>query len=414
MDSWLKMNDAQIKAKLRIGKPGRYCVDKGLYLRISNEGTGFWVLRYTVNARRREHIISRYGTHPEGLPLVDAKARAAILRADIKKGIDPIAESKRPALSKFRTVDDIANDWLSQCEKRVKHPNIPKRVYLKEISPRIGELSLDRVTARDILGLIRDIKNTNRPSIANDALGYCKQIFKHAVKLDLISNNPALAFDCLDAGGTEKARDRILSISELEIILKVFRDNHHIFTRENYIAFVLLAILGVRKGELIAAQWKEFDFTNLTWKIPSQRTKTESGYTVPIPTSIRSFLEELAFRANGADFVFPARKASKRRQFISDDTLNHALAKLFGQKVDAKKKPYPNILGQAGIEHFVIHDLRRTCRSLLAANGVPPHIAERCLNHKIKGVEGIYDHHDYLNERREAISTVAKKIMAIA
>ena len=32
-----------------------------------------------------------------------------------------------------------------------------------------------------------------------------------------------------------------------------------------------------------------------------------------------------------------------------------------------------------------------------------PHIAERCLNHKIKGVEGIYNRHDYYEERKEAL-----------
>jgi integrase len=39
----------------------------------------------------------------------------------------------------------------------------------------------------------------------------------------------------------------------------------------------------------------------------------------------------------------------------------------------------------------VDHDLRRTFRSLLASEGILGHIAERCLNHKLKGVEGIYN-----------------------
>lgn len=65
------------------------------------------------------------------------------------------------------------------------------------------------------------------------------------------------------------------------------------------------------------------------------------------------------------------------------------------------------MLGEAGLEHFTVHDLRRTCRSLLASLGVPSHIAERCLNHKLKGVEGIYNRHDYLNERREAFEKLA-------
>ncbi|MCQ8856599.1 integrase, partial [Escherichia coli] len=46
---------------------------------------------------------------------------------------------------------------------------------------------------------------------------------------------------------------------------------------------------------------------------------------------------------------------------------------------------------------------RRTCRSLLASLSVPPHVAERCLNHKLKGVEAIYDRYDYFEERKKAL-----------
>ena len=60
-----------------------------------------------------------------------------------------------------------------------------------------------------------------------------------------------------------------------------------------------------------------------------------------------------------------------------------------------------------------LHDLRRTCRSLLAGAGVPGHIAERCLNHKLKGVEGIYDRYDYLDERREALQKIADQLTPI-
>jgi integrase len=60
--------------------------------------------------------------------------------------------------------------------------------------------------------------------------------------------------------------------------------------------------------------------------------------------------------------------------------------------------------------HFTVHDLRRTCRSLLAANGVSSHVAERCLNHKLKGVEGIYNQYDYFDERREALNLLSSII----
>ena len=99
-------------------------------------------------------------------------------------------------------------------------------------------------------------------------------------------------------------------------------------------------------------------------------------------------------RAYDSEFVFPSRRASKRGH-ISPDTINAAIQKLFREN---------KIL----VEHFTVHDLRRTCRSLLASLKVSGHVAERCLNHKLKGVEGIYDRYDYLDERKQALEMVSK------
>ncbi|MEC7310033.1 tyrosine-type recombinase/integrase [Vibrio crassostreae] len=407
------MNDAQLKAKLKEGKVGKFKVDTGLYFRVTDQGNAFWVLRYSINGKRRELTIGRYGKVPEGIPLSDAKLQALQIRASIKNGTDPLAEKKRQQLPQFQTVDDVAKDWLTECERHLKNPQIPARVYRKDISPYIGELDVDKVSSRDIIQIIRLINQSGRPSISNDALNYCKQLFNHALKLDLLQNNPAAPFTEKDAGGTEKARERVLSLKEIETIFQVFREYSDIMTRENYLAIAMLIIFGVRKGELIAAQWSEFDFHNMNWALPAERTKTGVKIVIPIPEKTLNLFKELHVRANGSDYLFPSRRASRRRKYISDDTLNHALAKLFGKKVDSKKQPLPNILGEHGIEHFVVHDLRRTCRSLLAENGVPSHVAERCLNHKVKGVEGIYDRYDYLEERRSALNALSSLIIQI-
>ena len=92
------------------------------------------------------------------------------------------------------------------------------------------------------------------------------------------------------------------------------------------------------------------------------------------------------------------------------DTLNRAITKLFGHEAGKKKQP-TNKMGD--MPHFTVHDLRRTCRSLLASNGVPSHIAERCLNHKLKGIEGVYNQYDYFEERREALALLAEEIESV-
>jgi integrase len=108
-------------------------------------------------------------------------------------------------------------------------------------------------------------------------------------------------------------------------------------------------------------------------------------------------LEELKIRSVDSHYLFPNRRVSKRFGHISPDTLNAALKKMF----DENRMP---------VEHFTVHDLRRTFRSLLASLAVPGHVGERCLNHKLRGVEGIYDRYDYLGERRQALDAISKLI----
>ncbi|WP_028116421.1 tyrosine-type recombinase/integrase [Ferrimonas senticii] len=405
------MNDKQIKALLRSGVLGRKRISNGLYLRVQTANSASWEYRYTINGKSRAMTLAG-GNYPT-LSLADAQAQVALLRQQVKQGIDPMAERQRTQQTQIKIVDDLFDDWHLTLVKRLKYPNIPKRIYTSEIKPSIGKLAISRVNARDIRGIIEAVTASGRPAVANDTLMYCKQLFNHACKLDLAPHNPASAFRVGDAGGIEKSRDRALSIAELKAVFAVLHDNLTIFTRQNYLALALLLTLGVRKGELIAAQWQEFDFDKQLWDLPTERSKTGIGMVIPLPKPVIAWLQELKVMSCGSPYLFPSRRLSKRRQYISDDTLNHALAKMFGLKVASNGAQYNNLLGEADIKHFTVHDLRRTCRSLLAELGVNGHVAERCLNHKLKGVEGIYDRHDYLTERREALDKLATVIAPI-
>jgi len=391
-----KITAQQIKSMLKTNKPGYYAVGNGLYFRISKERTGFWVLRYSMHGKRREISFGRY---PE-MSLAGANDETILLKSNVRKKIDPLAERQRADNSVFKTVDDLAEDWLKECEKRLKHPQIPRRVYEKDLAPSMGGLAIEEVNPRDIRATINKITESGRPTIANDALMYCKQLFRHGIKLDLRTNNPAEAFTVNDAGGVEQSRSRALSLEELAKVFACFRNNSNQFTRENYLAAALLVTLGVRKGELIAAQWSEFELEKALWNIPEGRSKTGRPITIPLPDIAITWLQELKIRAYNSEYVFPNRRASKRFGHISPDTLNAAIQKLFRQ-------------GKMGVDHFTIHDLRRTCRSLMASQGIPGHVAERCLNHKLKGVEGIYDRYDYLDERREALKKIAYLLVSI-
>ena len=62
---------------------------------------------------------------------------------------------------------------------------------------------------------------------------------------------------------------------------------------------------------------------------------------------------------------------------------------------------------EAPMPEWRLHDLRRTARSLMSRAGVRPDIAERVMGHVIPGVEGVYDRHEYKDEKARALQALA-------
>lgn len=387
------------------GEPGRFSDGGGLYLVVPKVGSAYWMLRFTSNKKRKEMTLGRV----HDLSLADARTEAALKMKQHREGLDPLIAKQRAKYDSIYSVNDLFADWHEGNIKRLKHHHVPFRIYTKDIAPVIGHMRPDVVTGIDIRQILRNINDSNRPTIANDALLYCKQLFNHAVKLDLIAGNPASAFAVDDAGGIENSRDRALTTEELKFTFKKFREEADSFTRDNYLACALLVLLGTRKGELTEAKWSEFDLDKQVWYLPSERSKSGVPIDIPLPDLSIEWLNELKIRAFDSAYVFPNRRASKTPH-MGKDTLNRAISKLFGREPGRAVQP-ENKMGD--FVHFTVHDLRRTCRSLLASLGVPGHVAERCLNHKLKGVEGIYNRHDYFDERRVALNQLAQKLTPI-
>jgi integrase len=393
----------KVQSLIKEGSPGRFSDGGGLYLMVPQKGVPYWMLRYTLAGKRRELTLGNCAQ----VSLAEAREQAVEAKKGIRTGIDPIEARKREEQVTLRTVNDLFGDWCQDLEKRLKHHHIPKRIFAKEVAPSIGKLTLVSVTPMDVRAIVRKVANSGRPTTANDTLMYMKQLFNHAIKLGLLTYNPAAAFSVTDAGGIEKSRDRALSLAEIPKVFKVFRENSDSFTRDNYLACALLIVLGVRKTELTEARWSEFDLVNHRWQLSGERSKSGAEIVIPLPPQTVDWLDELKIRACGSDYIFPNRRRSKQPH-MGKDTLNRAIAKLFGKEPGKKHKP-ENRMGD--IAEFTVHDLRRTCRSLLAEAGVPGHVAERCLNHKLKGVEGIYDRYDYFDERRKALIRVENLVV---
>lgn len=392
-----KLSDIQIKSWISKGErfEGKSDGD-GLVLSYRQEfAVPVWRFRYRFAGKQRVMNIGTYGQ----VSLADARKMARELKLRVALGHDVAAEKqerKAQAVAKIEakknafTVGQLADEYFqSRILGRWKHPNIVRARIENDIKPHIGQMAAEDVKPGHIDAMLKAVVKRGAPTTANDVLRWSKRIFDYAIKRHIVQYNPASAFDLSDAGGKETARERALSREELVILFDAMRNTKG-FTQVNILTVKLLLMLAVRKSELIGARKNEFDLESGFWRLPAERTKTEAAINIPLPPQAVQALRELHRLSESSDWLLPARKAQDRMlPHIHENTLNVALAKV-----------KPNM---AGVDPFCIHDFRRTARTHLAALGVESHIAERCLNHKLKGVEGIYNRHDYLDERREAL-----------
>lgn len=355
----------------------------------------FWRFRYKMAGKARVMLIGYYSS----ISLAKAREIAKELSARVALGHDVAGEKqerKAEALKKMEEekhalrVSELAAEYFErQILTRWKNPDILRRRIDKDINPNIGHLRIEDVRPFHIDDMLQKIVQRGAPTIANDVLRWTRRIFDYGIKRHMLETNPTGAFEIADAGGQEQSRERWLSREELVQFFQTMPKTKG-FSRQNELTMKLILVFCCRKMEFCGAAWEEFDFKNAIWHLPAERVKNGDAIDIPIPAPALEWLQELHCMSCNSKWVLPARKMQHRMfPHIQESTLSVALGKI--------KANMPNV------PNFTIHDFRRTARSHLAALGIDPIVAERCLNHRIKGVEGIYNRYQYFDERKAAL-----------
>jgi len=391
-----KLTDVELRNWIKAGAPIVKTDGDGLTFTLSAKGTAAWTLRYRFAGKAKELTLGRY---PD-LTLTKARELAAEKRVEVAKGID-VAEAKQnqkraaaraAVLAKTETVQALYDDWYGrQIEGQRKEPKQVSGVFTLHILPKLGRLQVTEVRPADVDAMLRPLTDRGIVQTARKALQLTKALFDYAMKRHIIAANPAAPYGWKDLGGKVGPRSRVLSRAELVKFFKAMQTQPN-FPPHSAAALKLLLATGVRKMELLKATWDEFDLAAGEWHIPAERTKTEEAIRIPLSPWVLAVLKEQAARRFNA-YVFPMQRTmpGKTTGHMSETTLNHALYML-----------------QSDLDPFTVHDLRRTARTHLAALGVAPYIAEMCLNHKpAKGIEAVYNVHDYFEERRAALGALA-------
>lgn len=400
----IKAKDAAIKALMAGESEYEVAVgDDGLRLRVSPTGRKVFRWRYRKAALKNgkpQWGVKTLGTYSKAYGLSDANKALEKHKAAHKQALETGIEE-----TSITTVSELADEFYQRrIEKQRKRPDEAKRILEKDIKPAIGKYRFALITAPTIGKMITDKVDSGAPSHAGKVLALAKQMFGYAESLGYIDRSPATSLKSSNLGVEANTRDRYLTANEIKAFWQSL-DKMPRMSETVKLAFRVLLLTGVRSGELLKAEWKDVDLKAGEWTIPVSNQKltpkqaqNAQPFAVPLPPLAVGLFEELKKHAGKSGFVMASEKAESGR--YDDKSLGHALRRMQAYKVvtDGEKAPLLTM------PHFTVHDLRRSLRTHLADSlDVPPHVAEKCLNHSLGRIEAVYNRAELYAQRKEAL-----------
>ena len=353
----------------------------GLHLRVTIQGTRTFSAMFRVNGKLTRETIGRYPR----VALSDARQSALRMMRNSQDGAD--ARERRSRAPCTVTYGELVETYV---EKHLKvnarsWRNIRSGLLGKRMAPFIKR-TVASMTRREIIDLCDSIVAEGSPQAAVNHLRYLKMLFNWAAGRDMIVNNP-----CTGVKPPAKTveRDRVLSDSELGA---VWGATFQLLSPWGEM-FRMFMLTGQRRSEVATMRWGEV--AGNIWTIPRGKVKKDRAHAVPLSVTAVATLGSLddlpRFDEDG--FVFSTTGGSSPSSNFC--------------KV---KRELDKLSGTSG---WTIHDIRRTVRSKLAELGVPREVARKVLNHEDGKVDRIYNRHEYLAEKREALERWERMLISL-
>jgi integrase len=359
---------------------GLHRIAPGLYLRVRGR-SALWTFRYTQAGKTREPSLGPLDT----LSLADALAKAADLRAKIKRG-DAIDPRPAPVVARPTPADtfqDVAEQFIEAMRpgwKNAKHADQWTNTLATYAYPKLGRQPVSAIETSDVLEVLAPIWK-DKHETATRVRGRIEAVLSAAKARGLrAGENPALWRGNLDQLLPAISKRRrvqhhaALPWQEAPAFMAELRE------RQSMSAFALqfTILTATRTAEAIGTLWPEIKLDDGLWTIPAERMKAGREHRVPLSKQAIRLLKQLP-RMEGSEVVFWGH----RKPHLSNMAM---LELLRGMR--------PGL---------TVHGFRSTFRDWAAEQtSFPADVVEMALAHTIQNqVEAAYRRGDLLAKRAE-------------
>ena len=238
----------------------------------------------------------------------------------------------------------------------------------------------------------------------NPMLARTRSIFDDLVNQGILVRNPAALVKSL-ATDSEKTMNTLTAEQVTQLLAATEDHSFGIAWR--------LAVLGLRRGEILALSWDGIDFDAGTLAVTAARLATAGAATTGAPKT-KSSVRTLPMPD---DLTYALRRVRKRQQEQKlalgskwKDS-EYVVVDEFGAA------PYPDTLtaawrkalAGAGLPHVRLHDARHSCATLMHLNGVPTVVIAAWLGHQDPG----FTLRTYAHSTNDALADAAATLATI-
>jgi len=381
---------------LRSLRPGSVLTDGlvgGLSVRVSKRGVGTWTLKLqTGGGKQRRITLGQVVGRPDhaGLPgflTLEQARRAAYLAKDAAVHGEFTAPMRRQPAAPDNPILGAALD------RYFDDPNMTglrtadrMRAMLQGKARPLLATPIREITRADIRAVLAPMDGR---IIGNRVHSGLRTFWRWAMDRELATESPLPA---QRPRRTEPSRARTLTDSELVVVWRATAGRQ---PRQRDVIRMLI-LLGQRREEVAGARWAEIDRERWVWTLPSARYKTGIAHAIPLVPAVQEILQRqpVILRPDGtpSPWIFTVSGMKSLNMTKEGWELSRIT------KVEVPK--------------WVVHDLRRTARTGLAALGVTMEVAE-LIFHPRTGIQGTYDRAQRIPEKREALQRWAEHVRGL-
>jgi integrase len=281
----------------------------GLFLLVSTTGVKSWQFRYKLDGKHQTATLGRFPR----VTLKQARDAAEKARDLADEGRHVTVEKKlnkaiNTAAAK-NTFGELAKSWLKVRARRDRWTPGYVREATNSIENHLSDLNglpVSKITAALCAPMLAKVERS-APDMERKVRQRLRAIFDYAVELGLTTGNPIpsvrrrrLERRHFPAVLQPAGVGAILRAAEASDVCRGVKRGH-----------LMLAFTAQRVGEIVGADWTEFDLKAGTWTIPRARMKrkeVERGdHVIPLPPGLLAQVKEWhRIDGDGRNFVCPA------------------------------------------------------------------------------------------------------------